>query len=162
MERRSTNDIGYTHHQGDITAGVGSSYGVRLSGGSTEGIVEAVGDDTNVNLRLRPQGTTGGLLLGSTANSTSAILGVQKYRIDFTIADLSSGPAQTESTITVAGLSTTAVLMFTPRSVTSALYAYGVKCSTAAELKLNQINTGPSSIGTAATTNSGILLEFRF
>ncbi len=37
MERRSTNVLGYTHFQYDVTAHVGSSHGVRLSGGSTGG-----------------------------------------------------------------------------------------------------------------------------
>ena len=64
MERRSTNTIGYTHHQGDITGNVASSHGVRLSGGSTGGIVEAVGDDTNVSLTIRGQGT-GAITIGS-------------------------------------------------------------------------------------------------
>ena len=59
MERRSTNDIGYTHHAGDITAHTGSSHGVRLSGGSTGGVVEAVGDDTDVYLIVRAQGAGG-------------------------------------------------------------------------------------------------------
>ena len=64
MERRSTNPGGYTHFQYDVTAHVGSSHGVRLSGGSTGGIVEAVGDDTNVSLTIRGQGT-GPITLGS-------------------------------------------------------------------------------------------------
>src|SRR3990167_10270504 len=82
MDRRSTS-AEYTHFGGDVTAQVNSSHGVRLSGGSTGGIVEAVGDDTNVSLRIRAQGaaninignssqpiivSTGGTLqLGSTA-----------------------------------------------------------------------------------------------
>jgi hypothetical protein len=68
MERRSTNPNGYTHFQYDLTAHVGSSHGVRLSGGSTGGIVEAVGDDTNVSLTIRGQGT-GAVTLGSSNQS---------------------------------------------------------------------------------------------
>src|SRR3990167_5598879 len=64
MERRSTNLLGYSHYQYDLTAHVGSSHGVRLSGGSTGGIVEAVGDDTNVSLTIRGQGT-GAVTIGS-------------------------------------------------------------------------------------------------
>ena len=68
MERRSTNLLGYSHFQYDLTAHAGSSHGVRLSGGSTGGIVEAVGDDTNVSLTIRGQGT-GGITLGSSGQS---------------------------------------------------------------------------------------------
>lgn len=68
MERRSTNLLGYSHYQYDLTAHVGSSHGVRLSGGSTGGIVEAVGDDTNVSLTIRGQGT-GGITLGSSGQT---------------------------------------------------------------------------------------------
>lgn len=167
MEFRSTNDIGYVHFQGDIISNVSSggvqnsSHGIHLTGGSTGGVVQPCGDEANITLNLRPKGAAG-VILGNSTNSTAAMLGIQKYRIDFTIADLSSGPAQTESTITVVGLTTNSALFFSPRSVISALYGYGVRCSTAAELKLNQYNVGPSSIGTAATTNSGILLELRF
>ena len=84
MERRSTNPLGYTHHQYDFTAHVASSHGVRLSGGSTGGIVEAVGDDTNVSLTIRGQGT-GGLTLGSSgqavsfSGSTSLLTGIIRF-----------------------------------------------------------------------------------
>lgn len=68
MERRSTHDY-YAHHQGEIVSNVNSSHGVRLGGGSTGGVVEAIGDDTNVSLRLRGQGA-GGVIIG---NSSQAI-----------------------------------------------------------------------------------------
>ena len=68
MERRSTNPLGYTHFSYDLTAHAGSSHGVRLSGGSTGGIVEAVGDDTNVSLTIRGQGT-GRVTIGSSGQS---------------------------------------------------------------------------------------------
>jgi hypothetical protein len=70
MERRSTNVNGYTHFQFDVTAHAGSSHGVRLSGGSTGGIIEAVGDDTNVSLTIRSQGT-GPITIGSTTQPVS-------------------------------------------------------------------------------------------
>lgn len=71
MDRRSTS-AEYTHFGGDVTAQVNSSHGVRLSGGSTGGIVEAVGDDTNVTLTLRGQGT-GQVVSGSPFNSTGIV-----------------------------------------------------------------------------------------
>ena len=67
MERRSTNPLGFSHFQYDVTAHVGSSHGVRLSGGSTGGIIEAVGDDTNVSLTIRGQGT-GAITIGSSGS----------------------------------------------------------------------------------------------
>ena len=73
MDRRSTS-AEYTHFGGDVTAQVNSSHGVRLSGGNTGGIVEAVGDDTNVSLTIRAQGV-GALNLqggGSTLTLSSA------------------------------------------------------------------------------------------
>lgn len=84
MERRSTNANGYTHFQYDVTAHVGSSHGVRLSGGSTGGIVEAVGDDTNISLTVRGQGS-GAVSVGSSgqtvfvAGSTAPWGGLVRY-----------------------------------------------------------------------------------
>ena len=58
MEYRSTNANGYVHFQGDVVSNVSSgnainsSHGVRLTGGSTGGIVESAGDETNIALRL--------------------------------------------------------------------------------------------------------------
>ena len=69
MDRRSTS-AEYTHFGGDVTGQVNSSHGVRLSGGSTGGIVEAVGDDTNVTLALRAQGA-GGIVLGNSSQGVS-------------------------------------------------------------------------------------------
>jgi hypothetical protein len=175
MERRSTNNLGFVHHQGDITAQVGSSHGVRLSGGSTGGILEAVGDDTNVTLTIRGQGastvvigsTNQGVRLNSTtvvigSVSTTALAGIQRYTVEFTPAALSSGPAQSESTLTVSGLTTNAALLWTVPTALSVNYGYGVRCSTAAELKLNQFNLAESSIGTGQSTNRGLLIELRF
>jgi hypothetical protein len=74
MDRRSTS-AEYTHFGGDVTAQVNSSHGVRLSGGSTGGIVEAVGDDTNVSLRLRAQGS-GPITIGTSSNAVTAAGGL--------------------------------------------------------------------------------------
>lgn len=69
MLRRSTS-AEYTHFGGDVTAQVNSSHGVRLSGGSTGGIVEAVGDDTNVSLNLLAQGA-GPIRIGTSSNTVT-------------------------------------------------------------------------------------------
>lgn len=84
MDRRSTS-AEYTHYGGDVTGQVNSSHGVRLSGGSTGGIVEAVGDDTNVTLVIRAQGA-GGIVLGNSSQG----LGIR-------------GPSTLTGAVTVAG-----------------------------------------------------------
>src|SRR3990167_600539 len=66
MDRRSTS-AEYTHYGGDVTAQVNSAHGVRLSGGSTGGIVQSIADDTAASLRVFAQGA-GNLLLGVAAN----------------------------------------------------------------------------------------------
>lgn len=138
MDRRSTS-AEYTHFGGDVTAQVNSSHGVRLSGGSTGGIVEAVGDDTNVSLRIRAQGA-GNIIMGSATTpfalttssaaitsthinlnstrtsiggSTTTFVGIRRVRVDFTVPALStSGTAGSivESSLTVAGLTTNSIL----------------------------------------------------
>lgn len=83
MDRRSTS-AEYTHFGGDVTAQVNSSHGVRLSGGSTGGIVQAVGDDTNVTLTVRGQGT-GQVVIGSPLASTGIVsthINLQSSRVE--------------------------------------------------------------------------------
>ena len=80
MEFRSTNDIGYVHHQGDIISNVSSggvqnsSHGVHLTGGSTGGIVQPAGDEANIALTVRakaagPLGLTAGGALNITGGA---------------------------------------------------------------------------------------------
>lgn len=78
MDTRSSNAVGYTHFTGDVSAQVGSSHGVRLSGGSTGGIVEAIGDDTDISLTLRGKGA-GAVTIG--AASTILTLGTSGGQI---------------------------------------------------------------------------------
>lgn len=64
---RSTNGK-FTHFQGDVLSNVDdSSHGVKLSGGSTGGLIEPCGDEANIALTIRGKGT-GPLQLGSTAS----------------------------------------------------------------------------------------------
>lgn len=67
MEYRSTN-TNFVHFTGDVTAAVDSSHGVQLTGGSTGGIVQAVGDDANVSLTVRGQGT-GRVTIGNSSQA---------------------------------------------------------------------------------------------
>lgn len=74
MEYRSAN--AGQHIGNDIVAGVNSSHGVQLSGGSTGGLVQAVGDDTDITLTLKGKGA-GGVQIG---NSTApSFLGFGKF-----------------------------------------------------------------------------------
>lgn len=163
MERRSTNDIGYSHFQGDITAHVGSSVGVRLSGGSTGGIVEAVSDDTNADLILRGQGA-GVVRFGA---STSGFAQVERSLIQFTIPALSTdgtgGAADESTTVPVTGATTNGMYFVQQRvpynsTVTTGLYVTA-RCSTAAQVRLTFWNHSPTSVG--GSTASAYLFMFR-
>lgn len=95
MEYRSTN-TGITISN-DGVFGVGSSHGVQLRGGSTGGIVEAVGDDANVSLTIRGKGT-GSVVIGNSSSpvvlgsgSGSAIRGAFSSTSTWTLAAVSSG-----------------------------------------------------------------------
>ena len=140
MEYRSTNAAGWTHHQGDLVAGVASSHGVQIGGGSTGGVVEAVGDDTNISLAVRGKGT-GLLTVGNSSNpvtvagssvaitsthvnlnssrialgagaSTTALSGFMRVRVDFTVPEIAANAAVLDSTFTAVGLTTNALMMF--------------------------------------------------
>jgi hypothetical protein len=74
MNIRSTNDR-FTHFGGDVWSNVESSHGVQLTGGSTGGIIEPVGDDANITLRVRGKGT-GGVLLGNSSSPLTIAAGV--------------------------------------------------------------------------------------
>jgi len=177
MERRSTNDIGYVHHLGDIVSNVGSSHGVILRGGSTGGIIEPFGDDTSISITLQGRNaglvaignSTGGtVILNSTGNrignaSTSAIERIQRYLVQWTVPAMSSGSTAAESTITVTGLTTNSLLLLSPRvQVNSTVIGITIhpRCSTADELVLQQSKIGESSI--SGSTQSAYLLQFRF
>ena len=60
-----------THYSRGIIAGVESSHGIKLEGGSTGAQISAVGDDANISLTLKGKGA-GGVFLG---DGTGAIAG---------------------------------------------------------------------------------------
>lgn len=69
MQFRSTN-AKFVHFGGDIVSNVDdSSHGVKLSGGSTGGVVEPVGDETNIALTVRPKGS-GPMQVGASGTIT--------------------------------------------------------------------------------------------
>lgn len=189
MERRSTADR-FVHFGGDVVSNVESSHGVSLSGGSTGGLVEPLGDDTNVSLIVRAKNT--GLLtignssnrvdvagsslnfnstqirLGSTAssivvgNSTSFLTGIQRYLVQYTVPAMSSGPFATESTVTVTGLTTNSVLMLQNRLINNSTgqVSLHARCSTANELTIQFVSNDASTL--SGSTQSAYLLQFLF
>lgn len=170
MEFRSTNDNGYTHHQGDVVTnvssgqGINSSHGVHLTGGATGGIIQAAGDETNIPLNVRGKGSAG-VVYGR--NSTSQINMIQTYRLDWTIAALSSAgldAAAADSTITVTGATTNSVYILQRRGALNSTNSTGLHieacCSTQNEIRLTTYNIGASTI--SGSTMSAYLLQFQF
>jgi len=166
MEYRSSN--AGQHISNDIVAGVGSSHGVQLSGGSTGGMVTAVGDDANIALSIIPKGQ-GPLLLGNSSTpirvadgSTTALFGIKRHLVQFTVPALSSA-GSAESTVTVAGLTTNSILVFQPRVQmnSTVVGVFGtVRCSTANELVIEFHNGSLSTL--SGSTQSAYLLQFLF
>lgn len=98
----------------------------------------------------------------SPLTSTTFLQMVQRYRIDFTVPVLSSNAADV-STVTVPGLTTNSILVFTPRQqVNSSVVGIEIhaRCSTVNELTLTYQNGSVSSV--SGSTQSGYLLQFAF
>lgn len=172
MERRSTNDIGYVHYQGDVVSNVGSSHGVRLGGGSTGAVIEPLADDTSVRLTIRGKGA-GALALGESSatiifgagssGSTTGISWMQRYLVQWTVPALSSGSTAVNTTVAVTNLTTNSILVLSPRvQVNSSVIGITLhpRCSTADELVIEQNKIGESSI--SGSTQSAYLLQVRF
>lgn len=151
------NSSAASHLGGDLVVGVESSHGVQLSGGSTGGIVEPVGDDSAITLNVRAKGTAG-IQLG--VGSTSGLLRVQRYLVQFTPPAIAA-TTSAESTFTVVGLSTTSMLVFNTMG-SSGAYIITPRCSTGDELVLKFTNPWASTFGTGQSTGRGILYEFKF
>lgn len=160
MEYRSSNAIGRTHFGGDVVAGVGANghNGVALEAVSSgnDPVVRAVGNDTAANLVLRGNSTgAGGVVIG---NSTTPLAVVQRYVVQFTEPDMSSGPGNVDSTYTVSGATTNSVYFFTPRVALTTGYGVGdVRCSTADEVTIRW--TGNSASTLSGSTNRGTLFQ---
>lgn len=160
MNNRSTG----VHFGNDLVSNVESSHGVRLTGGSTGGIVESFGDDANIALRVQGKGT-GPTILGNSSSpvmlgASTTALTPQRYLVQFTPPALAANAAS-QSTITVTGLTTSAFGMtFTPTSTLSPVYTWQVQCVAADELTLRFQNISASSIGTGQSTNRGYLLAY--
>lgn len=204
MYRRSSSG---THFQSELIARVESSHGVRLDGGSTGGIVEAFGEDTNIAMRVLAKNaaplvlgnssntisltgssitlgvstspitiaassfalTSTQITIGSTAssivigNSTTYFTAIQRYLVATTIPVLAASQ-NTDVSYTVTGLSTGSGIVVNLLGVAlSTAYAItGIRCSTADSLTIRWLNNAASTIGTAGTTMSFRVLEFKY
>jgi hypothetical protein len=103
------------------------------------------------------------LITASIGNtSTTALRLVQRFRVDFTVPALSSA-SSAESTVTLVGLTTNAVMVFQNRlKLNSTVTGVHIspRCSTADELTLEFHNISQSSL--SGSTQSGYLLAFQF
>ena len=165
MDRRSTS-AEYTHFGGDVTAQVNSSHGVRLSGGSTGGIVEAVGDDTNVSLRIRAQGA-GNITLGNSSQavffggSTSPVAGVVRVQsTTVVVADASTEVRVIESTITVTGANSSALIVANEITTDTTLFLVDASCTAANEVVLTWIK--PHKVASTESTRTVRVASFNF
>lgn len=178
--RDSTQLWGASHTEGAQVFATASSHGVEISGGSTGGLISAVGDDANIALNLVAKGTgavnvgstNSGLFLNSSgvtigSASTTGVAKLQRYRIDWTVPALSSAgldAASVDSTITVVGATTNGIYVVQRRGALNSTNSTGlgiaVCCSTADEIRLTSYNIGASTI--SGSTMSAYLLQISF
>jgi hypothetical protein len=144
-----------SHVLGDFTSNLDSSHGVRLSGGSTGGVVIAEGDDANISLTVKGKGT-GAVVIGDSSQNVQI---AKTFVVQFTPAVLNASTS-VQSTITVTGLVAGRPLLFTPTTPgLSMAYAFRAQCSTNDELRFTQQNITASTIGTGESTARGILIQ---
>jgi hypothetical protein len=149
MEYRSTG----THYSNDVVAGVGSSHGVKLGGGSTGGTVAAVGDDTDITLNILGKGA-GGVRVGSTATGSLGFKGAFTSTWTYALAAVSSGQVG-EITIasTTADINPGDLIGVNVTPTTSVLVFAGYRMSTVAASRMTIVMANVSS--TATSTTSG-------
>lgn len=92
MNFPSTNTDGRNPSLGGIVSNVESSHGVLLDGGSTGGIVTAVGDDANITLNVRGKGT-GAVVLGNSSSPVVIGASTQTNKGSFTVNSTFSNAA---------------------------------------------------------------------
>lgn len=170
MLYRSTNIDGqYTHHMGAIVAGVNSSHGVEIDGGSTGGMVRAIGDDANISLQLVPKGT-GPLILGNSstpvfvAGSTAPFLGPIRFTDTAVVTPnfATSNIMVMETTHVIAGVNSSHVIVANGVNLSTdcaLLYCYP-SASTAGDVHCRFIKA--STLTVAASTATMNFLIFRF
>lgn len=152
MQFRSTNGK-FTHFSGDVVSNVDdSSHGVKLSGGSTGGVVEAVGDETNIALTVRGKGS-GGVAIGSASGSTQSAVGMKGiYASSFTVqvGAISSGAVVQAALSTAFGNFATGDLISIDAIVTPAEAVFaGFRTAADATTRVSMSIANPGSTATS-------------
>lgn len=161
MRHPSTNTDGRNAALNGVMSNVGSSHGVLLDGGSTGGVVTAVGDDANISLRVKGKGT-GGLILGDSSQSItlgqgSALKGFFSTTVAWTHAAISSGQfgeiviASSVCDIMPGDLVSVAAGVVAPTAVA------GIRVSTAAASRVTIVLTAPGSSATSTLSGTATI-----
>lgn len=166
MEYRSANPG--MHISNDVVAGVGSSHGIQIGGGSTGGVVQTVADDTSANLTLKAKGL-GTVVVGDSSNtvqfagSTAPFAGFVRV-ISTAVATPnfnSTGLFGIVSTVTVSGVNSSHIILSNPINLSTAVVLSDVWAGSTANsvnLKWNKLSTVTVSASTATIR----FLVFRF
>lgn len=171
MQFRSSNGK-FTHFQGDVLSNIDdSSHGVKLSGGSTGGMVESIGDETNIALTVRGKGN-GPLTLGSTGavvfmgGSTAPFGGFLRHT-DTAVATPnfnSTNAMVVESSVTITGVNSGHFVIGRVRSngVASTDFTVGDFRTTSTGGEVLFTFTKHSTVTVSASTCQMDFLVFRF
>jgi hypothetical protein len=166
VEYRSSGTGGrFNHFGGDIVSNVESSHGVQLSGGSTGGLIQPVGDDANISISLVGKGT-GGVVIGNSSQSVtlgagSAFKGFYTSTFSADIAAISSGQVlQVSLSTSIAILATMQPgdLVMVEGVVSPAVVALaGYRTSTAASSKVSLAIINPGSTASSTGNIQGVI-----
>lgn len=146
-----------------LAIAVDSSHGVKIEGGSTGGVIEAVGDDANVSLTIRGKGT-GGVVIGNSSSpvtlgsaSGSAIRGAFSSTSTWSLAAVSSGQLGeltfASTTFDVNPGDLIGAIEVWPTASTASLVFAHYRTSTAAASRVTVVLANVAS--TATSTTSG-------
>lgn len=164
MNFPSTNTDNANAALNDIVSNVGSSHGVRLTGGSSGGIVEPVGDDANITLRVRGKGT-GGVVLGNSSQAVTLAqgLGVKGFfstTAAYAFTALSSGATEefvfTSTTADINPGDLVSIELGLPTVSTQTVSLINFRTSTAASSRV-VVTLGNITSTAIASTGSGSL-----
>lgn len=148
-----------THLSRGFAAGVESSNGVELGGGSTAGTITACGDTTDANLVITAKGA-GNLKIGDSSNtvivggSTSNFGGMNRGTSTMTLVQLQAS-GLVLSTVTIPGLGVNDLLYLARPGdtlVSTAIGMVGYTCTAANEAKVAWLNNLASTQSILADT----------
>ena len=151
---RSTNTR-FTHFGGDVVSNVESSHGVMLTGESTGGVVQPVGDDANISISLLGKGT-GGVVIGNSSQAVTLAGGTafkgffaSTYTVQF--AAISSGQTLEVALSTAFGSFAPGDLIMLETLITPSEIAFGgFRTAADASTRLTMVLHNPGS--TAGST----------